>query len=168
MTKSTTTQSAEFANPFESFFRSGQETMQSFIKEGMERYENAMSSVAGQAGGFNGSYGDAAEAGKANLEAAMAAGAVYGKGWSEINAQWMAFSKEFLEVNLASSKAAFGAKSPQEAIDLQGRLAKDNFDKTLAQNAKFGELATKVAKDSVEPINARVAASMEKWNKAAA
>lgn len=168
MTKSTTAKSTEFVNPFESFFRSGQEAMQSFFKEGMAGYENAMSSVAGQGGDFNGYYGDAAEAGKANLEAMLAAGAVCGKGWSELNAQWLGFSKQLLEDNLAGFKAAFGAKSVHEALDLQGRLAKDNLEKVLAQNAKLGELATKVATESVEPINARVAAGMEKWNQAAA
>lgn len=168
MTKSSAKKTVEFANPFEAFFQTGQDAMQKFIDEGVERYQSALSAMPGQATGFEGYYGDAAEANKANFEAVMAAGAVCGKGWSEINAEFLAFSKQMIEGNVASSQATFGAKTLQEAIEMQSVQAKSNFDKVMAQNAKVGEMATKVAKETAEPINARVAATMETLNKATA
>lgn len=171
MTKSTASKSTEFVNPFAAFFQTGQDAqdaIQKIFDEGAARCQSALSSMPGQAGGFEGNLGDAAEANKANVEAMLAAGAVYGKGWSEINAEWMAFSSRMIEGSLASSKAALGAKTLQEAVEMQSVQAKNDFEKVMAQNAKVGELATKVAKEAAEPISARVAAAMETLNKAAA
>jgi phasin family protein len=171
MTKSTARKSTEFVNPFEAFFQTGQDaqdTMQKFIDEGAARCQSAFASMPGQVAGFDGYLGDAAEANKANVEAVLAAGAVCGKGWSEINAEWMAFSSRMIEGTLASSKAAFGAKTLQEAIEMQSIQAKSDFEKVMAQNAKVGELATKVAQEAAAPISARVAATMETLNKTTA
>ena len=168
MSKSTTKKTAEFVNPFEDFFKSGQDAMEKFVSAGTERYESVLAQFREQAGSFETVYGDAAEANKANIEAVIAAGAAYSKGLGEINAECMAFSKELIEGNLATSKAAFNAKTLAEAFELQGQQAKSNFDKVMSQNAKIGEMATKVAKESAEPINSRVAATMETFNKAAA
>ena len=168
MTKSTGKKTADFVNPFEDFFKSGQDAMQQFVTTGTERYESMLGQFSGQTAGIDGVYGDAAETGKANFEAVVAASTAYGKGWGQINAEWVAFSKELIEGSLATSKAAMGAKTLQEALELQGAQVKNNFDKVMSQNAKLGEMATKVAQDSAEPINARVAATMETLNKAAA
>jgi hypothetical protein len=50
------------------------------------------------------------------------------------------------------TKAALGAKSLNEALNLQSSFARRSYDGLLARSTKVGELATKVAQDAVEPI----------------
>jgi phasin family protein len=80
------------------------------------------------------------------------AGAAYGKGLEAIGGEWMSFAKKMLDGNVQVTKAALGAKSLNEALDLQSSFARRSYDGLLAQSTKVGELATKVAQDAAEPI----------------
>jgi phasin family protein len=113
-------------------------------------------------------YGELADSSKQNMEAWNDASAAYGKGMEAISGQWMNFAKQMLDSNVQATKAILGAKSLNEAMEMQSEYARGSFDGMMAQGTKVGELATKVAQEAAEPINAQFTASVEKWRKNAA
>jgi len=102
------------------------------------------------------------------MEAWNDAGTAYGKGMEAISSQWMSFAKQMMNSNVQATKAILGAKSLNEAMELQTEYARGSFDGLMAQGTKVGELTTKVAQETAEPINAQFTASAEKWRKNAA
>jgi phasin family protein len=113
-------------------------------------------------------YEDLAASGKETMEAWNAAGTAYGKGMEAIGGELMNFAKRMMESNVEATKAVLGAKSLNEAMDLQSEFAHNSFEGMMTQGTKVGELATKVAQDTAEPISAQFTASVEKWRTKAA
>jgi phasin len=59
--------------------------------------------------------------------------------------------------NFAFFKSVFAVKSPSDYVTLQTEFARKQIEMLTAQTKAFGELAQKVAVDTVEPIKAQVA-----------
>jgi len=112
-------------------------------------------------------YDDFAEASKVNIEAVVEAATVSQKGIEAINTEALTYSKQALEDGVAATKAAFGAKSVQELIELNSAFTKSAFDAYVGTATKIGELWTAAAKDASGPINARVNATVEAAQQAA-
>ncbi len=151
----------------ETMIAAGQETLRNFAKTSTEGYENAFSGMRDKAGDLVQGYDELAVSGKANMEAWSTASAAYGKGMEAIGGEWMNFAKKMLDSNVQVTKAVLGAKSLNEVMDLQSEFARGSYDGLMAQSTKVGELATKVAQDAVEPINAHFTETVEKWHKQA-
>ncbi|MBL6952015.1 MAG: phasin family protein [Alphaproteobacteria bacterium] len=146
----------------------GQEALRNFAKASTESYENAFTGIRGKAGDLVQGYDEIAATGKENMEILSAAGTAYGKGVEAIGGEWMNFAKKMMDTNVQATKAILGAKSLNEVMDLQSEFMRGSFDGLMAQSTKIGELATKVAQDAAEPINAQLTATVEKWHKNAA
>lgn len=113
-------------------------------------------------------YDEFAVLGKETSEAVMAASNAYARGWEQLTAEWLSFSKQSVEGGIATTKALMGARTIQEVVDLQATFAKAQFDQFVSQGAKFGEMATKVAQETFEPLNQRATVAVEKFIKLAA
>lgn len=167
MTAKTTKQDKSTANAAETAAESmatvGQEAIRNFAKAGTESYETAFSDIRGKAEEMTKGYEDLAANGKVTMDAWNAAGTAYGKGLEAISGEWMNFAKQMMESNVVATKAVLGAKSLNEAMDMQSEFARNSFDGMMAQSTKVGEMATKFAQDAAEPINAQFTASVEKW-----
>ena len=159
---------ADAAKTAEAISAAGQETLRSFAKASTEGYEKAFGGLREKAEEMFKSYGNLADSGKQNMEAWNDAGTAYGKGMEAISGQWMSFAKQMMNSNVQATKAILGAKSLNEAMELQTEYARGSFDGLMAQGTKVGELTTKVAQETAEPINAQFTASAEKWRKNAA
>jgi phasin family protein len=99
---------------------------------------------------------------KKNLEAVVASVTAATKGAEELGAQTMAFSKQALEEQVAAAKSLAGAKSVQEAVELQTAWAKSAFESYVAQFGKVSEAMAASVKESMKPLNERVAAVVER------
>lgn len=99
---------------------------------------------------------------KKNLEAVVASVTAATKGAEALGAQVMAFSKKSVEDQVAAAKALAGAKSVQEAVELQTAWVKSAMEGYLAEASKMGETVASSVKDSVKPLNERVTATVEK------
>ncbi|MDP6688261.1 MAG: phasin family protein [Alphaproteobacteria bacterium] len=171
MTAKTTKQGAKqdsAMNAAESIAAASQETMRNFAKASTESYEKAFGGMRDKAEKMFEGYGDMAASGKQSMEAWNNAGAAYGRGMEAISGEWMKFAKQMLDSNVQATKAILGAKSLNEAMELQSEYARGSFDGFMAQSTKVGEMATKVAQETAEPINAQFTASVEKWRQNAA
>jgi phasin family protein len=99
---------------------------------------------------------------KDNLEAVTASVAAATKGAETLGAQAMAYSKKTMENNIAAAKALSGAKSLQEAMELQTSFAKSSMESFVAEMTKMSETAAASFKATFSPLNARVSATVEK------
>lgn len=99
---------------------------------------------------------------KKNLEAVVASVTAATKGAESLGAQYMAYSKAAVESQVAAAKALSGAKSVQEAVELQTSWAKSAMELYMSEVGKMGETVSATIKDSFKPINERVTATVEK------
>ena len=66
------------------------------------------------------------------------------------------------------TKSLFGAKSVDEAVQMQSDFAKQAFDAYVAETGKLGELVNQTSQEAFAPVTARYAAAFEKFLKTAA
>ena len=113
------------------------------------------------------SYDELAKFNKETAEALVNAGNLAAQGVEEVNADVLAFAQVQLEESVAVAKAVFGAKTVQEAFELQANFAKSHLDAYVAQTTKIGEMMTRTTQLAFEPINSRYATVAEKFGKSA-
>jgi phasin family protein len=96
--------------------------------------------------------------GKDNAEAVIKSATLAGKGFETINSQFFAYARKSLEDGMAVTKAFMGAKSLDEALQLQSEFGKNAFQEYVDEMAKLSETALSVAKDAAVPLQTRAAA----------
>lgn len=99
---------------------------------------------------------------KKNLEAIVASVTAATRGAETLGAHAIAYSKKSLEDQVAAAKALAGAKSVQEAVELQTTWAKTAMETYMAEFNKVSELVASSVKEAAKPINERVTAAVEK------
>ena len=99
---------------------------------------------------------------KMNLEAIIASATAAAKGAEAVGARAMAFSKISVENQVAAVKALSGAKSIQEAVELQTSFAKTAFEAIVGEVNVMSETVSSSVKESLSPINERVTAIVER------
>lgn len=105
------------------------------------------------------SFEDMAAFNQESVDAVISASNVAMKAAEEINAEMMAYSKKSLEESVAAAKDFASSKSLTELLEKQTEFAKTSFDGFVKQASKMNEMALAAAKNSMEPISARVAAA---------
>jgi phasin family protein len=99
---------------------------------------------------------------KKNLEAVVASVTASTKGVEALSAQAMAYSKKAVENQVAVAKSLSGAKSFQEAVELQTAYAKSALDAYITEVSKMSDIMSASVKDSMKPLNERVTAAVER------
>ena len=99
---------------------------------------------------------------KKNLEAVVASATASAKGAETLGAQAMAFSKAMFESQVAAAKSLSGAKSIQEVVELQTAFAKTSLETYMSEFGKMSETVSASVKESMNPLNERVTATVEK------
>jgi phasin family protein len=79
--------------------------------------------------------------------------------------EFMSIAQSAVEANVATAKALFGAKTVREVIELQTEFSRSRFDSLVAESAKLTELSMALANDTIEPIQLRLNATVEKLMK---
>lgn len=114
-------------------------------------------SVAAEVGAFS----------KGNVEAVVASGKILGEGVKTIGQDYVAEAKGAFATLTGDFKALAGVKSPTELFQLQGKLARRNFDQAVAYSSKTTESLVKLANEVLAPISNRVSIAVDKVSKAA-
>ena len=99
---------------------------------------------------------------KKNLEAVVASVTAATKGAEAVGASAIAYSKKSVEAQVAAAKSLAGAKSVQEAVELQTAFAKSAFEAYVAEVTKISETVAASVKASMSPLNERVTALVER------
>lgn len=113
-------------------------------------------------------FEDAAEFGRQNMEAMVAASKRYAKAAEEMNAQIAAFTKKSYEDGMAAMKEISSAKSMNELFERQSDYAKASFEAFVAETSKINDMAADAAKECFEPITQRFEAASDYMKQARA
>lgn len=103
---------------------------------------------------------------KQNLEALVASATAATKGVESLGAHAVAYSKKTLQDNAAAARSLTGARSVQEVVELQTAWAKSAVEAYVAEVNKASEIVAASMKESLTPLNARITASVEKFQAA--
>ena len=66
---------------------------------------------------------------------------------------------------MSTAKSLIAAKTVTELTDLQNAYAKSTFDHAVAEATHLSELAIKITNEAIEPLSARVTATIEQISK---
>ena len=104
---------------------------------------------------------------KGNVEAIVEAGKLLAGGVQEMGKEAVEESKSAYETMTADLKAMAGVKTPTELFQLQGELARRNFDAMMSMSSKSSEKMVKLANEAFAPLSSRMSLAAEKLTKAA-
>lgn len=111
--------------------------------------------------------GEATEFTKANLEAVVESGKIFFTGAQELLKDNVETGKTVIETVTEDAKKVAAIKSPTELMQLQGEIARRNFDAVVAFGSKRTEAWVKLYNDAFAPISNRVSVAVEKVKTAA-
>lgn len=111
--------------------------------------------------------GEVGEFGKANVEAVVESGKIFFAGAQDIVKGDIETGKTVIETVTEDAKKIAAIKSPTELMQLQGELARRNFDALVSFGSKRTEAWVKLYNDAFAPISNRVSVAAEKISKAA-
>lgn len=110
---------------------------------------------------------EATEFAKGNVEALVESGKIYAAGVQDLGKTYAEEAKTAYETLTADLKELAAVKSPAELFQLQGKLARRNFDAWVAYGSKNTDAALKLASETFAPISGRLSLAAEKAAKAA-
>jgi len=79
------------------------------------------------------------------------------KGFQAIAAEVTDYSKKAFEDSTRAFEQLVGAKSIEQAIEIQSQYAKKAYDTYMAEMSKLGEMYVGLAKDAYKPVEAALA-----------
>ncbi|WP_370031189.1 phasin family protein [Qipengyuania mesophila] len=110
---------------------------------------------------------DAVEFQKGNLEALVASGKILAAGMQDMGRTYVEEAKSAAETVQEDVKKFTAIKSPTELFQLQGEIARRNFDTLVATTSKNAEAMLKLANEAFAPVSTRMSLAAEKVRKAA-
>ncbi len=111
--------------------------------------------------------GEINEFNKANVEAVVESGKIFFAGAQELVKSNVETGKTVVETVTEDAKKMAAVKSPTELMQLQGELARRNFDAVVSYGSQRTEAWVKLYNDAFAPISNRVSVAAEKITKAA-
>ena len=110
---------------------------------------------------------EATEFAKGNVEAMVESGKIFSEGVQSLSKTYVDEAKSAFETMTADMKEIAAIKSPTELFQLQGKLARRNFDTMVAFGSKSSETIVKLANDSAAPLSGRMSMAADKIAKVA-
>jgi phasin family protein len=104
---------------------------------------------------------------KGNVEAFVESGKIFAAGAQDLGKTYAEEAKSAYETMTADMKELAAVKSPTELFQLQGKIARRNFDALVATGSKNTETFLKLANDAFAPLTGRVEVATEKLAKVA-
>ena len=84
------------------------------------------------------------------------------KGFQAIAAEIAAYSKKSFEDGTRTLEQLIGAKSLEQAFEIQSQYAKRAFDAYVAQTSKLGQMYVDLARGAYNPVEQAVAKTARK------
>lgn len=109
-------------------------------------------------------YDDVVSFNQNNIDALVASSTVFAKGFEQLTKQYVAFASASFEDAVEASKKIATAKSVNEAVDLQTKIAKTSWEKVVAEGQKISDISTDIFKEASAPISDRVQATVDVAN----
>lgn len=97
-------------------------------------------------------FDDVQKLGQANVETAMNLFGEWTKGWQSVAAEMTDYTKRSFEDGTQTFEKLVGAKSIEQAFEIQSAYAKRAYEEYVQQMTKIGGLYTGLAKDAYRPV----------------
>lgn len=107
------------------------------------------------------SFDDVMTFNKENVEAFVQSGSRLAAGVEEIAKEVFGYTGKTFEGVVQGSKALAACKNPDDMAQLQQKLARENWDKAVAQSSRLSEMGSVVARSALEPIQVRCKSAIE-------
>jgi len=133
-------------------------------KEMAADVQERMKTAYAKTGEFAGEFG---EFNKANVDAVVESGKIFFTGAQDLVRGDVETGKTVVETVTEDAKKIAAVKSPTELMQLQGELARRNFDAVVSFGSQRTEALVKLYNDAFAPISNRVSVATEKFSKAA-
>ena len=101
-------------------------------------------------------------AGKDGFDAAVSSFGEANKGFQAIAAEIAAYSKKSFEDGTRAFEQLIGAKSFDQAWEIQSQYAKKAFEAYVAQASKIGEMYVGLARNAYQPVEQAAAKTARK------
>jgi len=101
-------------------------------------------------------------AGKDGFDAAVSSLGEANKGFQAIAAEIASYSKKSFEDGTRTFEQLIGAKSLEQAFEIQSQYAKRAFDAYVAQTSKLGQMYVDLARGAYNPVEQAVAKTARK------
>ena len=111
--------------------------------------------------------GEMTEFAKGNVEALVESGKVLSAGAQDMGKTYVDDAKTVYEALTADLKEMASIKSPTDLVQLQGKIARRNFETMVAYSSKAGDAMLKLYSEAFAPIQGRMSLAAEKISKAA-
>ena len=111
---------------------------------------------------------EATEFAKGNIEAVVESGKILAGGAQDLGKTYVEEAKSAYETLTSDLKELAAVKSPTELFQLQGKIARRNFDAMVAASSKNTEAMIKLYSEAFAPISGRVNVAAEKLTQVAA
>lgn len=93
---------------------------------------------------------------KANFEAMVEAGNAVARGFESFNARFFDLARAQIAEGVAAQKAMFGAKTFQEAMEIQQGFVRKTMDRVMHDSVELSSTWMKVATEAAQPLSQRV------------
>ena len=90
--------------------------------------------------------------GKDGFDVAVRSFGEMNKGFQAIAAEVTDYSKKAFEDSTRAFEQLVGAKSIEQAVEIQSQYAKKTYDTYVAEMSKIGEMYVGLAKDAYKPV----------------
>jgi len=97
-------------------------------------------------------FEDLQKLGQANMDSSMKLFGEMSKNWQAIAAEMSDYTKRSFEDGTATFEKLMGAKSLEQAMDIQTKFVKRSYDEYMHQMAKIGGMYAEIAKDMYRPV----------------
>ena len=133
------------------------EAIGEFQTRAKEAYEKSSETLA-----------EATEFAKDNIEAVVESGKILAGGAQDLGKTYVEEAKSAYETLTSDLKELAAVKSPTELFQLQGKIARRNFDAMVAASSKNTEAMIKLYSEAFAPISGRVNVAAENLTRVAA
>ncbi|MFA9386491.1 MAG: phasin family protein [Methyloceanibacter sp.] len=90
--------------------------------------------------------------GKGNFDAAVRSFGEMNKGFQAITTEVADYSKKAMEDSTRAFEQLSGAKSVEQAVEIQSQFAKKAYEAYVSEMSKIGEMYVGLAKDAYKPV----------------
>ena len=97
-------------------------------------------------------FEDFQKVGKDGFDAAVKSFGEVNKGFQAIAAEVTDYSKKAFEDGTRAFEQLIGAKSVEQAVEIQSQYAKKAYDNYIAEVSKLGEMYVGLARDAYKPV----------------
>lgn len=97
-------------------------------------------------------FDDMQKLSQTNLDAAMKLFGEWNRGWQAIAAEMSEYTKRSFEEGTATFEKLIGARSLEQAYEIQATYAKRAYDEYMHQMSKIGTMYASLAKEAYKPV----------------